>query len=167
MSSEQPTVLVVGATGQTGRPILADFDRDPGNVRLRLAARKQADLDKMRAAGKDAVYLDLDDPRTFGTALAGVDRLCLLTGYTVAMINCEIQPPEVLATMLAESGAMEKNYAEGAVEFMRQVIDGRMGYIGTARDDGPFVTGRASTTLRQWAIENRESLLRASGHHRS
>ena len=296
MSSEQPTVLVIGATGQTGRLIVAEFDRDPGNVRLRLAARKQADIEKMRAAGKDAVYFDLDDPETFAAALAGVDRLFLLTGYTVDMlvqsktlvdaakkagvrhivhqgifgqwdctdphfawhqmiekyieasgiawthlhpnvfmdnlltffaprggtvtvffgeqrsrldcfkgsrrgrggrattrterhggqdywlspevlrgpqvadilsdvlgtkIRCDMQSPDVLAKVLAESGAIEKKYAEGAVEFMRQVSDGRMGYIGTVRDDGPYVTGRPSTTLREWAAENRESLLRA------
>jgi uncharacterized protein YbjT (DUF2867 family) len=297
MSSQQPTVLVIGATGQTGRLIVAEFDRDPGNVRLRLAARKQADVETMRAAGKEAVRLDLDDPQTFGAALAGVDRLFLLTGYTVDMlvqsktlvdsakkagvshivhlgifgqwdctdphfawhqmiekyieasgiawthlhpnvfmdnlltffaprggkvtvffgeqrvgwialkdlaavaaavlrqgpkrhggqdywlspevltgpqvadilsdvlgtkIRVEMQSPDVLAKILA-SGAMEKKYAEGAVEFTRQVSDGRMGYIGTVRDDGPYVTGRPSTTLRQWATENRESLLRASG----
>ena len=78
-------------------------------------------------------------------------------------ISGEMQSPDVLAKMVAASGAMEKKYAEGAVEFMRQVSDGRMGYIGTVRDDGPFVTGRPSTTLREWAAENRESLLRASG----
>jgi NAD(P)H dehydrogenase (quinone) len=296
MSSQQPTVLVIGATGQTGRLILAEFDRDPGNVRLRLAARKQADIEKMQAAGKDSVHFDLDDPQTFGTALAEVDRLFLLTGYTVDMlvqsktlvdaarkagvrhivhqgifgewdctdphfawhqmiekyieasgiawthlhpnvfmdnlltffaprggtatvffgrervgwialkdlaavaaavlrqgperhggqnywlspevltgpqvadilsdvletkISCEMQSPDVLAKMFAEIGAMEKKYAEGAVEFVRQVSDGRMGDIGTVRDDGAFVTGRASTTLREWATENRESLLRA------
>ena len=296
MSSEQPTVLVIGATGQAGRLIVAEFDRDPGNVRLRLAARKQADIEKLRAAGKDAVHFDLDDPQTFAAALAGVDRLFLLTGYTVDMlvqsktlvdaakkarvghivhlgifgqwdcadphfawhqliekyieasgiawthlhpnvfmdnlltffaprggtatvffgeqrvgwialkdlaavaatvlrqgperhcgqdywlspevltapqvaevlsdvlgtkIRVDIQSPDVLAKMLAEIGAMEIKYAEGAVEFMRQVSDGRMGYIGTVRDDGPFVTGRPSTTLREWARENREPLLRA------
>jgi NAD(P)H dehydrogenase (quinone) len=296
MSSEQPRVLVIGATGQTGRLIVAEFDREPGKVSLRLAARKQADLDRMRAAGKDAVQFDLDDPQTFGTALFGVDRLFLLTGYTVDMlvqsktlvdaakkagvrhivhlgifgqwdctdphfawhqliekyieasgiawthlhpnvfmdnlltffaprggtatvffgeqrvgwialkdlaavaaavlrdgperhggqdywlspevltgpqvaeilsdvlgtkIRCEMQSPEVLAKIFAESGAMEKKYGEGAIEFLRQVSDGRMGYIGTVRDDGPYVTGRPSTTLREWAGENRESLLQA------
>jgi NAD(P)H dehydrogenase (quinone) len=298
MSSEQPSVLVIGATGQTGRLIVAEFDRDPGNVRLRLTARKPADIEKLRAAGKEAVHLDLDDPQTFGTALAGVDRLFLLTGYTVDMlvqsktlvdaarkagvshivhlgifgqwdctdphfawhqmiekyieasgidwthlhpnvfmdnlltffaprggkltvffgeqrvgwialsdlaavaaavlrqgpqrhggqdywlspevltgpqvadilsdvlgtkIGCEMQSPDILAKVVAESGAIEKKYAEGVVAFVRQVSDGRMGYIGTVRDDGPYVTGRPSTTLRQWATENRESLLRASG----
>jgi NAD(P)H dehydrogenase (quinone) len=294
MSSDRPTVLIIGATGQTGRLIAAELDVDPGNARLRLAARKHADIDRMQAAGKDAVHLDLDDPQTFGTALAGVDRLFLLTGYTVDMlvqsktlvdaarkagvghivhqgifgqwdctdphfawhqmiekyieasgiawthlhpnvfmdnlltfsaprggvvmaffgeqrvgwtavkdlaavaatvlrqgprrhcgedywlspevhtgqqvadilsdalgtrIRCEMQSPDALAKMV-EGGAMEKKYAEGAVEFARQVNDGRMGYIGTVRDDAPFVTGRSSTTLREWAAENRESLLR-------
>ena len=46
------------------------------------------------------------------------------------------------------------------VEFMWQIIDGRMGYIGTVRDDVPFVTGRPSTSFRQWATDNRETLLR-------
>jgi NAD(P)H dehydrogenase (quinone) len=275
---------------------VSEFDREPGHVRLRLAARKQEDLERMRAAGKDAVQFDLDDPKTFRTALFGVDRLFLLTGYTVDMlvqsktlvdaakkagvrhivhlgifgewdctdphfawhqmiekyieasgiawthlhpnvfmdnlltffaprggtatvffgeqrvgwialkdlaavaaavlregperhggqeywlspevltgpqvaeilsdvlgtkIRCEMQSPEVLAKIFAESGAMEKKYGEGAIEFLRQVGDGRMGYIGTVRDDGPYVTGRPSTTLREWAGENRESLLRA------
>ena len=45
---------------------------------------------------------------------------------------------------------------------MRQVMDGRMGYIGTVRDDGPFVTGRHSTGFRQWATENRGPLLKAA-----
>jgi NAD(P)H dehydrogenase (quinone) len=86
MSSEHPAVLVIGATGQTGRLIVADFDRDPGNIRLRLAARKQADIEQMRAAGKVVVHFDLDDPQTFGAALAGVDRLFLLTVHTVDML---------------------------------------------------------------------------------
>jgi len=52
MSSEQPTVLVIGATGQTGRLIVTEFDRDPGNVRLRLTARKQAEIERMQSAGR-------------------------------------------------------------------------------------------------------------------
>jgi NAD(P)H dehydrogenase (quinone) len=37
-----------------------------------------------------------------------------------------------------------------------------MGYIGTVRDDVPFVTGRPSTSFRQWTTENRETLVRRS-----
>jgi nucleoside-diphosphate-sugar epimerase len=93
--------------------------------------------------------------------LTGRQVADILSDVLGAKINCKMQSPDVLAKVVAESGAMEKKYAEGAVEFLRQVNDGRMGYVGTVRDDGPFVTGRASTTLRQWATENRESLLRA------
>jgi hypothetical protein len=87
MSLRQPTVLILGATGQTGRTIVEEFDRDLGGVRLRLASRRQAGVEALRAAGKEAVDLDLDDPPPFGLALAGVDRLFLLTGYTVAMLH--------------------------------------------------------------------------------
>jgi hypothetical protein len=36
------------------------------------------------------------------------------------------------------------------------------GYIGSVRDDLPHITGRAAKTLRQWADQNRESLLAAA-----
>jgi uncharacterized protein YbjT (DUF2867 family) len=289
-----PVVLVIGTTGQVGKLILAEFDREPGHVRVRYAARKPEQVDELRAAGRDAVHLDLDDPRTFASALHGVDRLYLLTGYTVAMlaqsktlvdaavkagvghivhqgvfanwdvtdphfvwhqmieryiegsglqwthlhpnvfmdglssmisagdgsfsvfygdrrvgwiaardiaavaasvlrqgpsrhggkdywlstevasgpevaavfsealgreIRCEVRGPEEFKASLADRAVpIESWYAEAGVEFNRQVIDGRMGYIGTVRDDVEFVTGRPSTTLREWAIENRDRM---------
>jgi len=70
---------------------------------------------------------------------------------------------EVLpAGVMSGNIPVESWYAEAGVEFMRQVMDGRMGYIGTVRDDGPFVTGRHSTGFRQWATENRGPLLKAA-----
>ena len=87
MYDHRPTVLVLGVTGQSGRAILEEFDRDPGEVLLRVAARKPADVEKLKAAAREAVRLDLDDPSTFAQALAGVGRIFLLTGYTVAMLH--------------------------------------------------------------------------------
>jgi NAD(P)H dehydrogenase (quinone) len=289
-----PIVLVIGTTGQVGKLILAEFDREPGRVRVRYAARKTEQVDELRAAGRDAVRLDLDDPSTFAHALHGVDRVYLLTGYTVAMlaqsktlvdaavkagvshivhqgvfanwdvtdphfvwhqmieryiegsglqwthlhpnmfmdglssmisagggtftvfhgdhrvgwiaardiaavaasvlrqgpsrhagkdywlstevasgpevaaifsealgreIRCEVKGPEEFKASLADrSVAIESWYADAGVEFNRQVIDERMGYVGTVRDDVEFVTGRPSTSLRQWAIENRDHM---------
>jgi NAD(P)H dehydrogenase (quinone) len=289
-----PVVLVIGTTGQVGKLIVDEFDRDPGNVRVRYAARKPAQVDELRAAGRDAVRLDLDDPSTFAHALHGVDRVYLLTGYTVAMltqsktlvdaavkagvnhvvhqgvfanwdvtdphfvwhqmieryiegsglawthlhpnvfmeglasmtpvddgafsvfwgdrrvgwiaardiaavaatvlrqgparhggkeywlstevasgpevaaiftealdreIRCNVLGPEEFKASVAKgSTTVESWYADAGVEFTRQVIDGRMGYIGTVRDDVEFVTGRPSISLRQWAIENRDRL---------
>jgi NAD(P)H dehydrogenase (quinone) len=285
-----PVVLVIGTTGQVGTLIAEDLDREPGDVRVRYAARKPEQVDDLRAAGRDAVRLDLDDPGTFAHALHGVDRVYLLTGYTVAMlaqsktlvdaavkagvshvvhqgvfanwdvtdphfvwhqmieryiegsglqwthlhpnvfmdglaseipagddafsvywgdrrvgwiaardiaavaatvlrqgpsrhggkeywlstevasgpeaaavfsealgreIRCHIRGPEdFLGSIADRSITVESWYAEAGVEFNRQVLDGRMGYIGTVRDDVEFVTGRPSTSLRAWALEN-------------
>jgi NAD(P)H dehydrogenase (quinone) len=296
MPSHQPTVLLIRSTGQTGRQIVKEFERVPGEVRLRFGARKHADIEKLRAAGKEAVHLDLDEPQTFAAALAGVNRLFLLTGYTVAMlhqskmlvdaarkarvshivhqgifanwdstdpllawhemiekyieasgiawthlhpnlfmenltgmtsvqggafpifcgdhrvgwialkdvaavaaavlregperhggqdywlstdvrsgpevaailtetlgtpIRCDVKGPGDLKALMAHpESTMEPNYGAAVVEYMRQVVDGRMGYIGTVQDDVPFVTGRPSTSFRQWATENRGTLLR-------
>lgn len=284
-----PVVLVIGTTGQVGTRILKEFDRDPGDVHVRYAARKPEQVDQLRAEGRDAVRLDLDDPSTFAHGLHGVDRVYLLTGYTVAMltqsktlvdaavkagvthivhqgvfanwdvtdphfvwhqlieryiegsglqwthlhpnvfldglaaeisasggsfsvywgdrrvgwiaaqdiaavattvlrqgparhggkeywlstevasgpeaaaifsealgreVQCSVHgPEEFLASITSRGLTVECWYAEAGVEFTRQVIDGRMGYIGTVRDDVEFVTGRPSTSLRAWALE--------------
>ena len=71
-------------------------------------------------------------------------------------------PDDFKAFLMSSNIPIESWYAAGVVEFMRQVMDGRMGYIGTIRDDGPFVTGRPSTGFRQRATENRDALLKAA-----
>lgn len=295
---DQPTILVLGSTGQTGRLVVEELNRNADAVQIRLCSRRREEVEHLQSQGREAVFLDLDDPRTFGEALAGVDRIYLLTGYTVAMlvqsktlvdaaikagvqhivhqgifgqwdctdphfawhqlieryieasgiawthlhpnyfmenllsvtplkassfsmycgdkrvgwialkdvaavaatvllkgpekyggkdywmsteslngpevatilsevlsqeISCELKQPEDLRALLTSGEIkVELNYAEGAVEFMRQVVDGRMGYIGSVRNDVPMVTGQPSTTLRQWATENRERLLQAA-----
>lgn len=295
---DRPTILVLGSTGQTGRLVVEELDRYPGAVQIRLCSRRREEVERLQSQGREAVFLDLDDPRTFGSALAGVDWIYLLTGYTVAMlvqsktlvdaaskagvqhivhqgifgqwdctdphfawhqlieryieasgiawthlhpnyfmenllsvtplkassfsmycgdkrigwialqdvaataatillkgpekyggkdywmstesfngaevaailsevlnqeISCFLKQPEDLWALLTSGESkVEPNYAEGAVEFMRQVMDGRMGYVGSVRDDVPLVTGRTSTTLRQWATQNRERLRNAA-----
>lgn len=86
-NSNIPTVFLVGATGQTGKLIMEELDKYPAAINLRVGLRSQKDIEKFRAEGRDAVYFDLDNPKTFATALAGVDRLYLLTGYTIAMVT--------------------------------------------------------------------------------
>jgi len=298
INSDRPIILVLGSTGQTGRLVVEKLDRFPDAVQIRLCSRRREEVERLQSQGREAVFLDLDDPRTFGSALAGVDRIYLLTGYTVAMlvqsktlvdaaikagvqhivhqgifgqwdctdphfawhqlieryieasgiawthlhpnyfmenllsvtplkagsfsmycgekrvgwialqdvaavaatvllkgpekyggkdywmsteslngaevaailsevlnqeISCFLQQPEDLWALLTSGESkVELNYAEGAVEFMRQVMDGRMGYIGSVRNDVPLVTGRASTTLRQWATQNHERLRNAA-----
>ena len=82
---QTPTVLVLGASGTIGRQVVKDLEGQAVNVRI--TSRKQEVVEQLTREGKDCKYLDLDDPRTFALALAGVDRVFLLTGYTVAMLT--------------------------------------------------------------------------------
>lgn len=82
---EKPIVLVLGATGSIGSHIVKELEGKV--VHLRIASRKQDKVDQLRREGKDGVYLDLDKPETFALALSGVDRVFLLTGYSVAMLT--------------------------------------------------------------------------------
>ncbi|MDB5850546.1 MAG: hypothetical protein JWP29_4298 [Rhodoferax sp.] len=294
-SNKLPVVFIIGATGQTGQLLIDAFERHPGQVHVRLGVRSAKDIERLRADGRDAVHFDLDDARTFGAAFAGVDRLFLLTGYTVAMthqsktvvdaakkagvrhivnqgvfaaedctdphfvwfglvekyieasgmawthlhpnlfmeyllksappqggsfpvfwgesrvgwvalsdvaavtakvlldgparhagqdywfstavhtgpevaailsevlgqpVRCDVRQPEELEAIF-QSGALkvESWYARGGVEWCVQIADGRMGYIGTVRDDLPHLLGRPATTLREWAMAQRAELL--------
>lgn len=297
--SKKPTVLVLGSTGQIGKMIVKELEQS-ADVQIRLSSRRLEEVERLRGEGKDAVYLDMDDPRTFALAMAGVDRLFLLTGYTVAMvtqsktlvdaakkagvkhivhlgvfaewdctdphfawhlmiesyikasglawthlhpnvfmdnllnfnapredsitvywgsravgwvavsdiaavaaaalgegpekhhghdywmstevldgtqvaailsevtnrtIRCDPKGPEDFKAFINSPGVeVEQWYAEGGLDFMRQVSDGRMGYIGTIRDDLPFVLGRPSLTFREWASSHKDEFIElASG----
>jgi NAD(P)H dehydrogenase (quinone) len=291
-------VLVLGSSGQVGKKVVSYLEGSP-EINLRITSRRLEEVHRLSGEGKDIVHLDLDDPRTFGTALAGVDRIFLLTGYTVAMLtqsktlvdaaskagvkhivhlgvfaesDCtspafawhqlvetyikasgvgwtflhpntfmeniitlylkgdtlttywneyrmgwvaaadialvaatalregpakhagkdywlssdvatgaelagllsEVLEKEITANVLgptefkeiftSASIPVEWWYADGGVEVMRQVVDGRMGYIGSVRDDVPHVTGQPALTLKQWILEHRQELIASAGH---
>jgi len=293
-ASSKATVLVLGSTGQVGS-LIVDKILESDRVNLRVTSRRQSEVDRLRGIGQDAVFLDLDEPRSFGPALHGIDRVFLLNGYSVAMLtqsktlidaakksgvqhivhlgtygqwdttdahfawhqmveryieasgmfwthlhpnmfmenlltffaprrgamtvywgnermgwvalsdvaavaaivlsegpvkhhkndywlSTEVLTVSDLATMLSketghvvrpepklpddfqavlEAGnlPMEHWYAAGAVDFVRQVHDGRMGYIGTVRDDFPYLTGQPSTSMVSWIQANKEKLI--------
>ena len=83
---QKPTVLILGSTGQIGRFILEYLKREPDAVDIRVTARRPEQVATFQQQGQDAVLLDLDRPATFAAALRGVDRVFLLTGYSVAML---------------------------------------------------------------------------------
>lgn len=85
MNMQKPTILVLGATGTIGKQVVKELEAN-GTVNVRIPARNLDTVAKLKSEGKDAVYLDLDKPQTFALALAGVERVFLLTGYTVAML---------------------------------------------------------------------------------
>lgn len=84
--SSNPLILVIGAGGQVGRHVVTQLRQCPDQVNVRISARSGERVASLQAEGYDAVLLDLDRPSTFADALRGVDRVFLLTGYTVAML---------------------------------------------------------------------------------
>lgn len=80
-------ILILGSTGRTGKAVIAELEQTPDSHQAVYASRNRDQVDVWRREGKDAVYLDLDDARTFPEALRGVDRLFLATGYTIHMVH--------------------------------------------------------------------------------
>lgn len=78
-------VLILGATGHVGKLICAHLKNDP-SVELIVASRKHEQLNELSQLYGKAVYIDLDIPETFPNALKGIQRLFLLTGYSVSMV---------------------------------------------------------------------------------
>lgn len=84
-NNQNPTILVLGASGTIGKQVVKELEGKPINVRI--TSRKHEQVEKLCGEGKNCMFLDLDDPKTFALALSGVDRIFLLTGYTVGMLT--------------------------------------------------------------------------------
>jgi uncharacterized protein YbjT (DUF2867 family) len=69
-------LLVIGATGNVGRPTAETLLRRGATVRV--TARDPARLRSMARAGAEVMRLDLGDPSTYAPALAGVTGLLLV-----------------------------------------------------------------------------------------
>ena len=82
----KPTILVLGSTGQLGQLVVKELENSQ-DVDVRVTSRRKEEVERLRSKGRDAVHLDLNDPKTFGSALAGAERVLLLTGYTVEMLT--------------------------------------------------------------------------------
>jgi NAD(P)H dehydrogenase (quinone) len=80
-------ILILGASGQIGSAVVSALETGSERPVVVRASRNRDQVDAWKHAGFEAVYLDLDDARTFAAALQGVDRLFLLTGYTIAMVH--------------------------------------------------------------------------------
>jgi NAD(P)H dehydrogenase (quinone) len=81
------TVLVIGASGKVGSQVVKELDANhEGIARVRLATSRAETAEQWRQEGRQAVVLDFDDPQTLPSALDGVDRVFMVTGYTAAML---------------------------------------------------------------------------------
>lgn len=78
-----PRILITGATGQVGAAVIPHLAAVP-DVEILAAARRP---ENARHLGVPVVHLDLDKPETMAAALEGVDRVLLITGYTIEMMR--------------------------------------------------------------------------------
>jgi NAD(P)H dehydrogenase (quinone) len=78
--------LITGATGQVGSRTI-DFLLHEKDIEIVAAVRSPEKAVPFTARGIATVILDLDNERTHLPALKGIDRLFLLTGYTVDMLR--------------------------------------------------------------------------------
>jgi len=83
---KKPRILIIGATGRIGSRVIVEIAK-VDSVQAVYSSRTLEQVNAWRKDGKDAVLLELDRPETFPEALAGVDRLFLATGYSVAMVH--------------------------------------------------------------------------------
>lgn len=67
-------ILVVGATGNVGRPLMGELVSRGVLARAATRSPERTEL----TGGSEPVRFDLQDPETFGPALEGVDRVFLL-----------------------------------------------------------------------------------------
>ncbi len=76
-------ILITGATGQVGRKVVENLKSD-SSLEVIAAVRSKK---KGESLGVQLVELDLDRIETFAPALQGIDRVFLMTGYTVDMMR--------------------------------------------------------------------------------
>ena len=86
MRDSRPTVLVTGATGQIGGDTLRLLQDDP-SIQLVAAVRSAAKAQPFEARGIRSVIMDFDLEHSLAPALQGIDRVLLVTGYSVDMLR--------------------------------------------------------------------------------
>lgn len=86
MSTNKPSVLVTGATGQIGGDTLRSLQAE-NSITLVAAVRSARKAMPFEAQGIRTVIMDFDKEETLAPALHGIDRVFLATGYTVDMLR--------------------------------------------------------------------------------
>jgi NAD(P)H dehydrogenase (quinone) len=87
MTNVKPSkILITGATGQVGSKTIK-FLTEIGDVEIIAAVRSPEKAASFTSEGIATVILDLDNEGTHLPALEGIDRLFVVTGYTVDMLR--------------------------------------------------------------------------------
>ncbi len=82
-----------------------------------------------------------------------------VTGKTIVS---DVQPPGQFLKDFVRDGKSVDPYFLAVADCFVQIEDGRMGYLGTVRDDMQTLFGRPGISIRQWANLHRDKLLALS-----
>ncbi|HVK03459.1 MAG TPA: SDR family oxidoreductase [Armatimonadaceae bacterium] len=84
-------ILVAGATGTVGGEVVRALKAMPagGAAAFRALVRRSEAVREMKARGVDAVLGDLSDPQEMAAALAGVERLFLVSSPSERLVEIE------------------------------------------------------------------------------
>ncbi|MEO8779759.1 MAG: SDR family oxidoreductase [Rhodanobacter sp.] len=81
--SRRPQILITGANGQLGRLVIAKLLQTLPPAQITAAARHPASVSDLAALGVDVRVADYDRPDTLDAALAGIDRMLLVSSNNV------------------------------------------------------------------------------------
>lgn len=85
-NTDIPKILITGATGQVGSKTI-EFLLSGSGIEIVAAVRSSEKAASFIVKGLSTVILDFDDETTHLSALEGVDRMFVVTGYTVDMLR--------------------------------------------------------------------------------
>jgi len=86
MSAQKPRILITGATGQVGQKTIS-FLQNNDSIEIVAAVRSAAKAQAFQDKGIATVILDFDNEATYADALKDIDRIFIVTGYTVDMLR--------------------------------------------------------------------------------
>lgn len=84
-----PKILITGATGQVGSKVINFIlnSEQANTVEIVAAVRSAEKAKPFTDKGISTVIFDFDDESTHAAALRGIDRVLIVTGYTVDMLR--------------------------------------------------------------------------------
>jgi NAD(P)H dehydrogenase (quinone) len=85
-NNSKARILITGATGQVGGKTI-DLFKENKEAEIIAAVRTTEKVNYFADRGIAAVLFDFDDEKTHAPALAGINRLFIVTGYTVDMLR--------------------------------------------------------------------------------
>lgn len=92
----------------------------------------------------------------------------IITEQTHVEVTPELQTPDQFLQNINSNPKEIDPYFHGVAESFRQILDGRMSYIGDVRDDMPLLTGHKGMSFKQWVDLHKEEILQKIGqpvHH--